>query len=206
MKALFALALAAAVLAPIGSATPGSRELPRSPNWKQGVFGKLAPRTTYTASLVEPTPSVRPSDDGWVGTQIVTHQFGKIRYESVAFLGYHGEIDLITGPAMTQSPQEALDWTWNRRWDRPFGPVRQWKVAGHQAVAFDGTNTGQFEFTLVGANPPELQIDRGQSFRLAAFAVRGKTVLLAIRAANGSVATYLPAAMKLLASLEFPAS
>jgi hypothetical protein len=201
MKILVA-ALASLALVAAAAAATAPRELPQSPDWQQGKFRPLLPGTTYVGSHVSPTPTIRAADNGWVGTQIVTHQLGKIRYESAAFLGHQGEIDLVTGPAMTKSPQEAIDWTWNRRFDRPFGPLKTWKLAGRQAIAFDGTNTGNVEFTLIGGNPPEVQIDRGQSFRLAAFSVHGRTVVLAVRAAH--LATFLPIATRLLSSLRFP--
>lgn len=134
----------------------------------------------------------------------MTHRLGRVRYESAAFLGHHGEIDLVTGPAMTMSPREAVEWVWARCWNLDlFGAIRRWTVAGRQAFAFDGTNAGRFELTLVGSNPPELQIDRGQSFRMAAIAVGGKTVVIILRAPRGRLAAFLPVASRLLASLTF---
>ncbi|HZQ64931.1 MAG TPA: hypothetical protein VFA66_06870 [Gaiellaceae bacterium] len=197
MNVLLATLSAAAVVA-----VPAPRELPQSPSWRDGKFGPLAPGATYAASLVDPRPTIRAMQPGWAGTQVVSHPAGKIRYESAVFLGHGGEIDLVGGPALTKSPQEAIDWVWNRRYERPFGPLKSWRIAGRNAVAFDGTNTSGFELTLVGRNPPEVQMDRGQSFRLAAFAVRGHTVVLAVRSFR--LQAFLPRATRLLSSLRFP--
>jgi hypothetical protein len=205
--AVAAIALAG-VLAPSASTLPaGSHELPESPSWRTGKFAPLVPGTTYRASRVSLTPSVRSAVAGWVGTQLVTHQFGKVRYESVVFLRGRlpgGEIDLVTGPAMTMSPRATVSWAWTRQHD-PFAPVRRWTVGGWRAYAFDGTNQGPFPFTVIGRNPPEVQVDPGQSFRMAAISVHGQTVALIVRSSKQHFARFLPLAARLLSSLRFHA-
>jgi hypothetical protein len=212
MSARFVLAGAMIALAVVAPASADSvRELPRSPSWQHGRFVALAAGVTYRASLVEPAPSMRAADPGWRGTQIVTRRSGAVSYESVVFLGQRGEIDLVTGPAMILSPAAAIKTQLRhvRYWQ--FGPgeapspVRQWLVAGRKALSFEATDPGPSPWTLVGSNPAELQVERGKSFRMAAFAVRERTVVLVIRSQKASFADFLPAASRLLKGLGFPA-
>ena len=205
MSALFACAGASAASRPTSA-----RELPTSPSWEQGNFAALVPGTTYQASRVTPTPTIRPQDGGWSGTQVVTHQAGKVRYESAAFLGHQGEIDLTSGPAMKLSPAAALaaprarSRDWNFAPYDPPGPVKRWTLVGRSALYFDATAPPPGVWTLVGSNPPELRIEHDHSFRMAALSVRGKTVVIVIQAAATDFAKFLPVAQRLLVSLRFP--
>jgi len=214
-RAILGAALAGAVFAALGvtvawSHAAGGRELPTSPSWEQGNFAHLTAGTAYRAGLVSPTPSVAPSDAGWSGTQIVTHQAGKVRYESAAFLGHQGEIDLTSGPAMRLSPAAALAAPRSRiaSWNfAPYDPptvVKRGTLAGRRALYFDGTAPKPGAWTLIGSNPPELRVEHDRSFRMTAFSARGKTVVIVIQAPAADFVAFLPIAQRLLASLRFP--
>jgi hypothetical protein len=216
-RTILAAALAGAVFAALGvtvawSHAAAGREPPTSPSWEQGNFAHLAPGTVYRAGLVSPTPTVTPADAGWSGTQLLTRQSGKVRYESMVFIGHQGEIDLTSGPAMTLSPSAALAAprtraaTWHFAPYDPPGPVKRWPIAGRQALSFDATTPPPGGWTLVGSNPPELRVEHDRSFRMAALSVRGKTVVIVIQAAAPDFAAFLPIAERLLASLRFPVS
>jgi hypothetical protein len=210
MKTLFTLLVALAA-ASVASAAPGVHDLPRSPSWQQGRFVALAPGITYRASLVEPAPTLAAAEPGWRGTQLAPPQSGKVRYESAVFLGHGGEIDLVAGPALMLSPAAVIDAQLRhvRYWQFGAGeaptPVRQWVLAGRKGLYFEATDPGPSAWALVGSNPSEIQVQRGESFRLAAFAVRGKTVIVVVRSQKASFAALLPAAARLLATLRFPA-
>jgi hypothetical protein len=206
------LVLTAAAVALVAAASAGAgpvRELHVSTGPRNTTFAALAAATTYRASLVSPTPSVTAPVAGWIGAQFVTHQHGKVRYEWAAFLWQHdpgGDIAIISGPAMTMSAETAVNWVASRgaAWS---GPIKRWTVAGHPALAVDGTNPGPYGFTLLGRNPPEVGTDVGQSYRVAAITVRGKTVVIIIQTPKGEpLAQFLPIAGRLLASLRFPAT
>jgi hypothetical protein len=89
--------------------------------------------------------------------------------------------------------------------------VKRWAVAGRQALYFDATvpqppGGTSGVWTLIGSNPPELRVDGDQAFRMAALSVRGKTVVIVIRAPHADFAQLLPTARRLLTSLQFPSS
>ena len=89
----------------------------------------------------------------------------------------------------------------------PYEPptsVKRWMVAGRQALYFDATAPPPGEWTLVGANPPELRIDHDNSFRMAALTVRGKTVVIVIHGPASDFKQFLPIGTRLVASLRFP--
>ena len=216
-------ALAGAALAALGAHGRSSHASPRDTREllkSHTTVAPLAAGTTYRASLISPTPSLTPSGPGWGGAQFVSHQKGKVRYETAALFWKDSsghELDIVSGPAMTLSPASALGWARGRtaHWDfspypRP-APVKRWAVAGRQALYFDatvpqppgGTNG---VWTLIGSNPPELQVDGDQSFRMTALSVRGKTVVIVIRAPHADFAPFLPTAKRLVASLQFPPS
>jgi hypothetical protein len=213
-------ALAGAAFAALGFTVASShatandiRELPTSPSWQIGKFASLAVGTTYKASLVRPAPILTPRTTGWSGTQLVTRQHGKVRYEAVALVRQRqpgGEIDILSGPAMTMSPAATLgrprsripDWNFSPY--QPPGPVKRWAVAGRQALYFDATAPPPGVWTLVGSNPPELRIDHDHSFRMAALTVHGKTVVIVVQAPEPGFAKFLPIAERLVASLRFP--
>jgi hypothetical protein len=205
-RLVFTAAAVALVTAASAAAAPVS-ELHVSTGPRNTTFAALAAATTYRASLVSPTPSLTAPVAGWTGAQFVTHQHGKVRYEWAAFLWQHdpgGDIAIISGPAMTMSAEATVDWPAGRgaAWS---GPIKRWTVAGRKAYAVDGTNPGPYGFTLLGANPPEDETDVGQSYRIAALTVRGKTVVVIIQTPKGeALAQFLPIAGKLLASLRFP--
>ncbi|HZQ64932.1 MAG TPA: hypothetical protein VFA66_06875 [Gaiellaceae bacterium] len=216
-RTILVAALGGALLATLGvtvarSQAAAARELPVSPSWEQGNFAHLAPGSTYRAGLVSPTPTVTPTDAGWSGSQVVTHLSGKVRYESTVFIGRHGVITLTSGPAMTLTPAAAIAAplsriaSWNfAPYDRPT-PVRHWRIAGRPALYFDATTPPPGGWSLVGSNPPEVRIEHDLSFRMAALSVRGKTVVIVIQAPVADFAAFLPGAVRLLASLRFPAS
>jgi hypothetical protein len=211
---ILAGALVGAAVAVLGITTTGSRaapshELPRSPSWQQGNFAALVPRTTYHAGLVDPAPSIRASNGGWNGTQIVTRRHGKVAYEIAVFLGHQTEIDLLTGPALTLSPAAALAAPRTRIgvWDfSPYDPptaVGHQLVSGRRALYFDATAPPPGLWTVVGRNPPELQVEHDHSFRMLALSVRGQTVVIVIQTEARKLESSLPAAQRLLASLRF---
>jgi hypothetical protein len=195
----------------VASSAPGVRELPHSPSWQNGRFVALATTVTYRAGLVEPAPSIRAAEPGWRGTQLAPLEAGKLRYESAVFLGHEAEVDLVAGPAMTLTPAAAIEGQLRhvRYWKFADGeaptPVRHWSLAGRKALYFEATDPGPSAWALVGSNPAEVQAQRGESFRMAAFAVHGKTVVVVIRSQKASFPAALPAATRLLATLRFPA-
>jgi hypothetical protein len=169
----------------------------------------LTAGTTYGASLIDPAPMLTPAVAGWAGAQFVDHQAGKVRYET-AVLFWHGqrqEVDIISGPAMTLSPAATLARPLSRHFNfapyDPPTPVKQWTVAGRQALYFDATAPPPGEWTIVGANPPELRIDHDNAFRMAALSVRGKTVVIVIRASAADFKQFLPIGVRLVTSLRF---
>jgi hypothetical protein len=197
-----------------GATTNDSRELPKSTPTNT-AFGPLAAGTTYRASLVSPTPAVTPAGRSWFGAQFVTIPHPNVRYETAAFLwrnGTGGEVDILSGPALTLSPQATLArprsriGVWNFAPYPEPGPVKQWTVAGRRALYFDATAPPPGEWTLVGSNPPELGIVHGRSFRMAALTVHGKTVVIVIQATEPTFVEFLPIAKRLVASLHFPQS
>jgi hypothetical protein len=211
---LAALAVTFAALAALAGAAAASwatdvHELLQSTGPGNTKFAPLAAVSTYRASLVNPTPTVTSPVAGWTGAQFVTHQHGKVRYEWAALLWQHdpgGDVAIISGPAMTMSAKATVQWPATRgaAWS---GPVKRWTVAGRRAYAVDGTNPGPYGFTLLGRNPPEDETDVGQSYRMAALTVRGKTVVIIIQTPKGeALAQFLPIAERLLTSLRFPAA
>ena len=187
-----------------------SRELLKS----TVTVGSLAAGTTYGASLIDPTPRLTPPEHGWFGAQFVDHQGGNVRYETAVLFwrGQRHEVDIISGPAMTLSPAAALAQPLARAAHWRFSPyqhpspVKRWTIAGRQALYFDATAPPPGEWTLVGANPPELRIEHDNSFRMAALSVRGKTVVVVVRAPVADFPKFLPVAIGLVASLRFPSS
>ena len=190
------------------------RELPKS-TAKNVAIASLAAGTTYRAGLVSPTPTVTPAVRGWHGAQFVTHQRGKVRYETawLSWRDYSGrEVDIVSGPAMTMSPAATIaqprsripDWNFDP-YDPP-GPVEQWTIAGRKALYFDATAPQPGEWALVGSNPPELRVDHDHSFRMAALSVRGRTVVVVVQAPVADFRQFLPIATRLIASLRFPTS
>jgi hypothetical protein len=181
---------------------------------KGATVSPLRVGTTYGASLINPTPNLTPAVRGWGGGQLATHKAGKVRYESAIFFWHDDahELDIVSGPAMSTSPAATLAQPRSRipGWDfSPYpspSPVKQETVAGRKAIYFDGTPPPQYLWTLVGKNPPELQIDPDTSFRMAALSVRGKTVVVVVRAPAASFTQFLPIAERLLATLRFPPS
>jgi hypothetical protein len=87
------------------------------------------------------------------------------------------------------------------------GPVKPWLIAGHEALYFDATNPGPSGWTLLGSSPPEDQSHAGQSFRMSALAVHGKTVVIIIQTPKGeALGQFLSVAAGLLSTLEFAAA
>jgi hypothetical protein len=166
--------------------------------------------TTYGASLIDPTPTLTPAVAGWAGAQFVDHQAGKVRYETavVFWQGQRHEVDIISGPAMTLSPAATLARPLSRHFNfAPYDPpttVKHSTVAGRRALYFDATAPPPGEWTVVGANPPELRIDHDNAFRMAALSVRGKTVVIVIRAPAADFKQFLPIGVRLVTSLRFP--
>jgi hypothetical protein len=166
--------------------------------------------TTYGASLIDPTSTLTPAVAGWAGAQFVDHQAGKVRYETAVLFwqGQRHEVDIISGPAMTLSPAATLARPLSRHFNfAPYDPptaVKHWTVAGRQALYFDATAPPPGEWTVVGANPPELRIDHDNAFRMAALSVRGKTVVIVIRAPATNFKQFLPIGVRLVTSLRFP--
>ena len=181
---------------------------------KGATVPPLRAGTTYGASLIDPTLNLTPAVRGWGGGQLATHKGGKVRYESAIFFWHDAthEVDIVSGPAMSMSPAGTLAFPRSRipDWDfSPYpapSPVKQWTVAGRKAIYFDGTPPPLFHWALVGKNPPELSIDADTSFRMAALSVRGKTVVIVVRAPMAGFASFLPIAARLLATLRFPPS
>jgi hypothetical protein len=89
---------------------------------------------------------------------------------------------------MTLSPAETIARPRSRipNWNLdPYelpGPVKTWAIAGRQALYLDATTPpGSPEWTLVGSNPPELEVAHDHSFRMSALTVRGKTVVIVVQ-------------------------
>ena len=122
------------------------------------------------------------------------------------------EVDIVSGPAMSMSPAATLALPRSAHGRPgllpypPPSPVMQQTVAGRKAIYFDATPPPLFHWALVGKNPPELSIDADTSFRMAALSVRGKTVVIVVRAPMAGFTQFLPIAERLLASLRFPPS
>ena len=199
-----------------GRAAPEEiRDLPKSSGAGSAVFAALDAGTTYQASLLTASPSLTPPVRGWLGTQWVSRQAGRVRYQTAA-LDWRDfsfrDIEILSGPAMTLSPAATLARPrsripyWNFSPYEPPGPVKRWKIAGRTALYFDATAPPPGAWTLVGSNPPELQIEHDHSFRMAALTVRGKTVVIVIEAPQPRFAEFLPIAKRLVASLRFPPS
>ncbi len=201
---LVALLTASAVTAS-PAATPKVRDLPKS-----AAVAHLGTGTTYSASLIDPSPNFTPAVGGWAGAQFVSHQAGKVRYENATLFWKDArhELDIISGPAMVLSPANTLARPLSRHFNfAPYEPptsVKRWMVAGRQALYFDATAPPPGEWTLVGANPPELRIDHDNSFRMAALTVRGKTVVIVIHGPASDFKQFLPIGTRLVASLRFP--
>lgn len=218
---LLVAALGGAVLAALGITVTSShaiassganedvRDLPKSTPGHPAV-APLAAATTYGASLIDPTPNLTPAIRGWVGTQFNSHMGGKVRYENATLYwkDTRHELDIISGPAMTMSPAETLARPLSRHWNfapyDPPTPVKRWAVAGRQALYFDATAPPPGEWTVVGANPPELRIEHDNSFRMTALTVRGKTVVIVIHGPATDFKRFLPIAARLVTSLQFP--
>jgi hypothetical protein len=85
--------------------------------------------------------------------------------------------------------------------------VQTWKIAGAPALYFDATvPPGSPEWALVGINPPDLKVARDHAFRVSAFKIRGKTVVVVMQGPATDFAQYLPIATRLVTSLRFPSS
>jgi hypothetical protein len=183
---------------------------PKVPDLSKSGVARLAAATTYGASLVDPSPDLTPAVAGWAGGQFVTHQGGQVRYETATLFWQdpQHEVDIISGPAMTLSPPNTLARPLSRHFNfAPYQPptsVRRWRVAGQQALYFDATAPPPGEWTVIGANPPELRIEHDNSFRMAALSVRGKTVVIVIHGPAADFKQFLPIALRLVASLRFP--
>jgi hypothetical protein len=214
LTAATALAALAPALAAVAVAAPPPRELHRSTGPENTTFARLARGTTYRAGLVGPLLTVTPQVAGWTGAQFVTHQHGKPRYAWAAFLWQHqpgGDIAIISGPALTGSAADVLARPRAQFAKRgiawPYGAPRRWRIAGRTAYYYDGTNPGPVEFTILGSNPPEDSVGIGQSFRLAALDIRGRTVVIVLQTPPGEpVSAFLPIASRLLSTLRVPAA
>lgn len=213
--AVTALAAMMVAVAPSFATGRDAGELLKSTGNEHTRFAPLVVGTTYRASLVSPTPTLTPRIPGWTGAQFVTYQGGKARYQWAALVWQHengGDIAIISGPAMTLSPAAAIAAPRKRARYWRFGPgeapgpVRHWTIAGHQALYFDATNPGPSGWTLLGSSPPEDQSHAGQSFRMSALAVHGKTVVIIIQTPKGeALGQFLPVAAGLLSTVRFPA-
>jgi hypothetical protein len=152
-----------------------------------------------------------PAVTGWAGAQFVSHQGAKVRFEK-ALISWRTQRQLVTiisGPAMNRSPAATLPRPLSRHFNfgqyDPPSAVKRWRVAGRTALYFDATAPPPGEWTVVGANPPELRIDHDNSFRMSALTVRGKTVVILIEAPAPDFKKFLPVATRLIASMRFPA-
>src|SRR5947208_1727763 len=83
--------------------------------------------------------------------------------------------------------------------------VKGIRIAGLHGLAFDGTAPPPGVWTLVGRNPPELQVVHDRAFRMIAMRARGRTVVVVVQAPAAGFATFLPRAERLLSSLRFAA-
>jgi hypothetical protein len=205
--------LVGAVLTALGvAASSGATQQIRDLVKSTTTVAPLAAGTTYGASLIDPTPNLTPAVRGWAGAQFDSHMRGKVRYETAVFFWKDArhEVDVISGPAMMLSPAATLARPLSRHFNfAPYNPptqVKHWTVAGRQALYFDATAPPPGEWTVIGANPPELRIDHDNSFRMAALTVRGKTVVIIIHAPATAMQQFLPIGVRLVASLQFPAN
>jgi hypothetical protein len=187
------------------------RDLPKSTPGNAAVV-RLSAGTTYGASLLDPTPNLTPAVRGWAGAQFDSHMAGKVRYENATLFWKDArhEVDIISGPAMTMSPADTLARPLSRHFNfapyDPPTPVRHWTVAGRSALYFDATAPPPGEWTVVGANPPELRIVHDNSFRMAALTVRAKTVVIVIHGPAADFKQFLHIGVRLVASVRFPPS
>ncbi len=209
--AIVAAAFLAAALT-VSEATASSAAIPKVHDLLRSTtkVARLGAGTTYGASLIDPTLTLTPAVRGWAGAQFLDHQAGKVRYET-AVLFWHDqrhEVDVISGPAMSLSPAATLARPLSRHFNfAPYDPptaVKHWTLAGRTALYFDATAPPPGEWTVVGANPPELRIDHDNSFRMAALSVRGKTVVIVIRAPATDFKQFLPIGVRLVTSFRFP--
>ena len=151
---------------------------------------------------------IYPHEAGWRGTQLVTHRQGRERYTWAVFArGYGqnaGRIAVISGASMSDGPLATLRWPYQRG-GKPYAgpPIQRWRIAGVLAYAVEGTHSGPLPLTLIGANPPELQVSPGTTGRFATFVIRGKTFAIVIGARTEAWPEFLPHAERLLASLRF---
>ena len=117
-------------------------------------------------------------------------------------------VTILSGPAMNLSPAATLARPLSRHFNfgqyDPPTAVKRSRVAGRPALYFDATAPPPGEWTVVGANPPELRIDHDNSFRMIALTVRGKTVVILIEAPARDFYKFLPVATRLIASIRFP--
>jgi hypothetical protein len=210
-RVILGVTLLAASLTTLGVATSsGATQKVRELLTSSTTVAPLTAGTTYGASLIDPTPNLTPAVHGWGGAQFVTHQRGKVRYETAVLFWKDAqhEVDVISGPAMTMSPAETLAQPLSRHFNfAPYDPptaVKRLTVADRQALYFDATAPPPGEWTVVGANPPELRIEHDNSFRMAALTVRAKTVVIVIRAPAADFKRFLPIGVRLVASLRFP--
>ena len=217
-------AVLAAFCVGIGSSPAGElavHELPTATP-QHPTFVPLAPHMRYRAGGVTPTPTLSVPVRGWIGAQFVSHQHNKVRFETAWASWQNGqpcsstecsgrEVDIVSGPAMTETPAAMMARIHNKTWDftpyDPPGPVQTWTIAGVPALYFDATvPPGSPEWALVGVNPPELKVARDHAFRVSALKIRGKTVVVVMQGPATDFAQYLPIAKRLVASLRFPAS
>jgi hypothetical protein len=211
---ILSVTLLGTVLAVVGvtassGAIPKVRDLPKSTPGNAAV-AQLSADATYGASLLDPTPNVTPAVRGWAGAQFDSHMGGKVRYENATLFWKDArhEVDIISGPAMTMSPADTLARPRSRNFNfapyDPPTPVKHWTVAGRPALYFDATAPPPGEWTVVGANPPELRIVHDNSFRMAALTVRAKTVVIVIHGPAADFKQFLPVGVRLVASVRFP--
>jgi hypothetical protein len=210
-RLILSVTLLGAVLAGPGTAVPsGAPQKVRDLLKSTATVAPLAAGTTYGASLIDPTPNLTPAVRGWAGAQFASHQSGQVRYETAVLFWQDArhEVDIISGPAMTMSPAETLARPLSRHFNfapyDPPTPVKRLTLAGRQALYFDATAPPPGEWTVVGANPPELRIEHDNSFRMTALTVRAKTVVVVIRSPAADFKQFLPIGVRLVASLRFP--
>ena len=190
------------------AATPKIRDLRKSTPSAPTVA--LTAGTSYGASLINPTPNLTPAVRGWFGGQFASHQSGKVRYETATLFWKdpQHEVDIISGPAMTLSPTDTLARPLSRHFNfapyPPPTPIERSTLAGRPALFFDATAPPPGEWTVLGANPPELRIEHDNSFRMSAFTVRGKTVVVIVHGPAVGFKQFLPIAARLVTSIRFP--
>jgi hypothetical protein len=212
--------LLVAALSSLAYAASSATELPTSAKarmeagWTTPGGGGLEPLKSgveYRAGRVLPSPLVTPTEAGWRGTQLVTYRRGQERYAWAVYArGYGqnaGRVAVVSGRSMASGPLETLRWPYQRG-GKPYAgpPIQRWRIAGGVAYAVEGTHTGPLPLTLIGANPPELQIPPGTTGRFATLAVRGKTIAIIVGTRTEAWPDFLPHAERLLASLRFPKS